>query len=353
MVIGLVYWIVPYVTQSTIKFGVRIPPERVSDPVIRRMQRIYHGWVALVTIGIFTAFIIIPDLYGVYKIGTYSYIAEITAIYLIYFVVHGKLKKIKEENGWYEGVREAAGFLLPIALQTNRDYVYTILISFSAVIVAATVIMGAILYPDLPALLVTHYARNGIPDGFERKDFIDVFTYPILQLVVTSILFLVSYAIWKSRQEIEVFRPYTSYLQQLKFKKYYRYVIIAISISLNVSLMLVAAMRWGLLNYNYGIALNYFPITAVLLISTPMIYLGQQGSRIKTGFPEQPTGFVNMNDDGLWKGGIFYFNRTDHSFLVAKRFGLGWTLNFGNPVTWVVLWGILMIPIISLLLISH
>jgi uncharacterized membrane protein len=352
MVIGLVYWIVPYVTQSTIKFGVRIPPERVSDPVLRRMLKIYHGWVALVTIGIFTAFIIIPDLYGTYQIETFSFIAEIAAIYLIYFVVHGRLKRIKEENGWYQGAREAAGVLMPIAPPSQRDYVYTIMISFSAVIVAATVIMGAILYPDLPALLVTHYANNGIPNGFERKDLIDVFTFPILQLVVTAILFIVSYAIWRARQEIEVFRPYTSYLQQLKFKKYYRYVIIAISISLNVSLMLVAAIRWGLLNNNYGSALNYFPITAVLLISAPMIYIGQQGSRIKTGFPEQPTGFVNVNDDVLWKGGIFYFNRSDHSLLVAKRFGIGWTINFGNPVTWAALLGIVVVPVFGLLILS-
>jgi uncharacterized membrane protein len=345
-----VYWIVPYITQSTIKFGVRIPPEKVSDPVIRKMLRIYHGWLALVTIGIFALFIIIPDLYGVYKIGTFSYIAEIAAIYLIYFMVHARLKRIKEENGWYHGAREAAGVLLPIAPQSHGDYVYTIMISFSAVIVAATVIMGAILYPDLPSLLVTHYSSNGIPNGFERKDLIDVFTFPILQLIVTAILFIVSCAIWRARQEIEVFRPYTSYLQQLKFKKYYRYVIIAISISLNVSLMLVAAIHWGLLNNNYGSALDYFPITAVLLISTPMIYLGQQGSRIKTGFPEQPTGFINMNDDVLWKGGIFYFNRSDHSFLVAKRFGIGWTINFGNPVTWAVLLGIVMVPVFGLLI---
>ncbi len=347
------YWLVPYVTQSTIKFGVRIPPGRINDPVLRRMLKSYHGWVTLATISIFMAFILMPDLYGIFWIGTFSFIAEIVAVYLIYFVIHCRLKKIKDENEWYQGARQAAGVLLPIAHQDHRDYVYTIMISFSAVIIAATVIMGALLYPDLPALLVTHYTHNGIPDSFERKDLIDVFTFPILQLVVTAILFLVSYAIWKSRQEIEVFRPYTSYLQQLKFKKYYRYVIIAISISLNVSLMFVAAIRWGLLNRNYGSALNYFPITAVLLISTPMIYLGQQGSRIKTGFPEQPTGFVNMNDDVLWKGGIFYFNRADHSFLVAKRFGIGWTLNFGNPLTWVVLWGIVMIPIISLLVISH
>ena len=86
----------PYVTQSTIKFGVRIPPEKVGDPVIRRLLRIYHGWLALVTIGIFTSFIIIPDLYGVYKIGTFSYIAEIAAVYLIYFVFLANLLSFPE-----------------------------------------------------------------------------------------------------------------------------------------------------------------------------------------------------------------------------------------------------------------
>ncbi|MCX4751012.1 DUF5808 domain-containing protein [Kitasatospora sp. NBC_01287] len=38
------------------------------------------------------------------------------------------------------------------------------------------------------------------------------------------------------------------------------------------------------------------------------------------------------DDDRYWRaGGLFYVNRQDPSLLVAKRFGIGWTVNFGNP----------------------
>jgi len=40
-------------------------------------------------------------------------------------------------------------------------------------------------------------------------------------------------------------------------------------------------------------------------------------------------------DDG-WKG-IFYFNPDDPALFVPKRFGIGYTLNFGNSWSWVVL----------------
>jgi uncharacterized membrane protein len=40
--------------------------------------------------------------------------------------------------------------------------------------------------------------------------------------------------------------------------------------------------------------------------------------------------------DDAWKG-IFYSNPDDPALLVPKRFGIGYTLNFGNPWSWVVL----------------
>jgi len=37
-----------------------------------------------------------------------------------------------------------------------------------------------------------------------------------------------------------------------------------------------------------------------------------------------------------WKG-VFYSNPEDPALLVPKRYGVGYTLNFGNPWSWVVL----------------
>ena len=37
------------------------------------------------------------------------------------------------------------------------------------------------------------------------------------------------------------------------------------------------------------------------------------------------------------KGSYFYFNRDDLNLFVPKVYGLGWTLNFGNPFAWIVI----------------
>lgn len=49
-----------------------------------------------------------------------------------------------------------------------------------------------------------------------------------------------------------------------------------------------------------------------------------------------------------WKLGLFYFCPRDPAFLVPKRVGIGWTVNFGSPwsllfvadVVGAVVWGI-------------
>ena len=38
------------------------------------------------------------------------------------------------------------------------------------------------------------------------------------------------------------------------------------------------------------------------------------------------------DDDRFWKAGSIYVNRADPAVLVPKRFGVGWTVNLGNPI---------------------
>ncbi|MGO4474584.1 DUF5808 domain-containing protein [Arthrobacter sp. M-10] len=45
-------------------------------------------------------------------------------------------------------------------------------------------------------------------------------------------------------------------------------------------------------------------------------------------------------DDKYWRSGLFYVNREDHALMVPRRFGLGWTLNFGNPRAAMILAGV-------------
>ena len=50
------------------------------------------------------------------------------------------------------------------------------------------------------------------------------------------------------------------------------------------------------------------------------------------------------NDPSNWKFGIFYFNKNDKRIFPPKRIkSLGWTINFANPISILVIVGIIII----------
>jgi uncharacterized membrane protein len=51
--------------------------------------------------------------------------------------------------------------------------------------------------------------------------------------------------------------------------------------------------------------------------------------------------------DRYWKAGIFYVNPGDPAVFVEKRFGIGYTVNFGRPAAWVILGAVLLIPLVA------
>ncbi len=55
--------------------------------------------------------------------------------------------------------------------------------------------------------------------------------------------------------------------------------------------------------------------------------------------------------DACWRGGgFFYYNPHDPALWVRKRFGIGYTLNFANPWSWVFMGGTVVIVVAPMLL---
>ena len=78
----------------------------------------------------------------------------------------------------------------------------------------------------------------------------------------------------------------------------------------------------------------------VLALLVVTFRTGQAGSRLPRAAVYGATAVVDRDDDRFWKGGLVYVNRDDPALLVGKRFGIGWTLNLGNPRAWLLLGGI-------------
>lgn len=89
----------------------------------------------------------------------------------------------------------------------------------------------------------------------------------------------------------------------------------------------------------------------VLVLSAFMFWLGQGGSRRAPA----PAGVAPVGDrtpDSAWVMGLFYVNRNDPALLVEKRFGIGYTLNFGHPLSWVLV-GLALGAVVLALLRRH
>ncbi len=74
---------------------------------------------------------------------------------------------------------------------------------------------------------------------------------------------------------------------------------------------------------------------AVVALSAVLLWLGQGGSR-RAGASAGGAPVGDRTPDSAWVLGMFYVNRDDPSILVEKRFGIGYTVNFGHPITWVL-----------------
>jgi uncharacterized membrane protein len=61
-----------------------------------------------------------------------------------------------------------------------------------------------------------------------------------------------------------------------------------------------------------------------------MFRYGQGGARLERGAGHAPL-TDGLADNSRWVLGAFYVNRDDPSVFVEKRFGIGYTINFGNP----------------------
>ncbi|MDQ7950143.1 MAG: DUF5808 domain-containing protein [Pedobacter sp.] len=54
-----------------------------------------------------------------------------------------------------------------------------------------------------------------------------------------------------------------------------------------------------------------------------------------------------------WKFGMFYVNKADSRLIVPKLNPMmGWTFNFAHPISYVVMLLLLVIPILSIILLS-
>jgi uncharacterized membrane protein len=75
---------------------------------------------------------------------------------------------------------------------------------------------------------------------------------------------------------------------------------------------------------------------AGVVVAILVVIVAVQGRSARSGGGSVRAGGP-IDSDECWKLGVFYFNPEDPSLFIPKRSGLGYTLNFANPLSWLVL----------------
>ncbi len=104
-----------------------------------------------------------------------------------------------------------------------------------------------------------------------------------------------------------------------------------------MSLLSIQIIRWRLSGDPFsagdalvsGILALGFVVFALVSLVRLVRRFGQGGALMESGTVEAPL-TNGLADNTNWFGGLFFVDTTDPSMMVEKRFGLGYTFNYGN-----------------------
>jgi uncharacterized membrane protein len=322
LVIGLV---LPAIADPTVPFGVRIPAGRVGDPAVTRQIRAYRwrllGSGIVATAGSVTLY----ALTGETLMLPLSVLVLVGAWYGCFILAHQGIRGAKAASGWYDGVRQ--GISVDTDLRTAPPRFPWLWLAPAVVVTIGTAVIGAIAYPSMPGILAVHYGANGTPDHEAAKSVGTVFSLVFVQVGVTALLVGIAAAIFHSRADIDPARPAGS------ARWFRRYMVLGAKALLGLAAMIDLGMLASSLLMWSGTTTRWAPLTIVVPVMAGVLVAVIVLARNNRDWNavEEGTGLVHRDDDRQWRGGLFYINRADHALFVPRRYGLGWTINLGNP----------------------
>ena len=318
VLVALTSHLAPHLSRRDIFFGVTVPPSFRADPVARAISRRYavEIWVlALVAIGL-VATSPMPVVSGAMLLAQ-TFGASVAFVKARDAVIpHGAPPtRIREaEIGARPGL--PGGWLAQIGP-------FVILLAAAAYV--------ALHWDQVPARFPTHWNLAGRPDGWTTKSVGRVFRGFSMGLIACTMLWFTSYAVLHWTRLPRVTGEDGRQNQRVR-----RVNLIAMLAS---EYLLALLLAWtGVVAMFSGegsrprLPLVFRVAPFALLLVGGLVIRMVRRTPVSDGPP-----LGDSTPDSSWVLGRLYVNRADPTLFVEKRFGLGYTLNLGNPWAWLVI----------------
>lgn len=338
----------PYVTRETISFGVTVSEYNYYTPILRNLRRTF-ATVSLIGNGV----ILLVCLYllrSSNEESTAMITGVCTMIFIVYWaalhiVFHFKMKKIKETLTTVEAPQRVK---IDTTFRQNKLTYSNYWFLIHMAIIVSIAIITILNYNALPNVIPMKYDLQGNVISSTPKTYLSVLAINLVQLGIIALMMLVNWSIKTSKQQLSTSDPAQFAAKNIQFRRKWSLFTIITGLLLTI---LFAFIQMNMFVPNLVLLKGISFITPVLILlgAIGLSLTGRQGGgkirnhqEDRERSKEQP-----VNDDDHWKLGFIYFNANDPSFTVEKRYGIGWTINFARPLSWVLLLLIIAIVVIS------
>ena len=194
------------------------------------------------------------------------------------------------------------------------------------------------------ALLVYTY-RSDLPDGAGSNDSLG---FLALGGVYVAMMLTMAVSMARRTRQIAVDGPAAAAEQRFRRVNVLVLVLVAYAVAIQLSATTVESIPAFGDTLSGSVGFVLLPLMLFNFgVTFWMFRVGQGGQRAVAPAARQEV-HGDATPDHAWKvGGLFYFNPRDPAIWVENRIGPGYGLNMGNPGAWLLIAGMMLVPMIA------
>ncbi|MDJ1121220.1 DUF1648 domain-containing protein [Olsenella sp. YH-ols2217] len=341
----------PWLMPATEAFAVTVPSSARENPAIRQWRRSYClGAVVLTVVGSLIAlgsctFLADADENAVAFLWLYCLAAALPLVGCFGLMLHyrRKVQALKASQGWHAAVQQSTAVIdepevpRPVSMWWNLLYVPLVLVTVGLVVFN---------YDKIPGQIPMHVGFDGTVTNYVPKTPLSA-GFPVIMEVFLGVIFAFSlWTIRRSRKAVDPDRPQTSAYAYGLFAHAQGVFLLVMGLVITGACgVLMALSSFGAITMaSAAIIVTLLTILACAGGVVLAVVYGQNGSRVFRRL--EGTDAMPADNDEHWKLGVFYVNRDDPAVFVPERFGVGWTCNWGRPLAWGFLGGMVLLCVV-------
>ncbi|HLY20611.1 MAG TPA: DUF5808 domain-containing protein [Bryobacteraceae bacterium] len=316
VLIALLLHGLPFWRRSSLWFGVTVGPDFRDSPEGRRILRRYRTemWTVSLAAAVLTWAGLRGDLRWFVAAAPLLQVLGGMAAFALgrnrarHFAQHPDGSRWASLSGIHEGMPGGpAALVVPYA------------------ILAGTAIFLRENWDRIPARFPVHWGISGTPDRWAERSWRSVDGPLLAGVAVVALMHVLGYMVLKGS-------PRARMAETAEWTRRFRRANLRMIVAMGcmISVLFAALTLNPYLANGDQLVIPVWLILGVVLALTaaflwPIIRISQEPGSGSDGTPDE-----------CWKLGQIYYNPDDPALMVEKRFGVGYTINFGNRASWLL-----------------